>query len=173
MTADPRLAETDLLDDGGYPTPAALALIRDWRGTPHTLVTDVLDPIFAAYGNARWGHRDSWNVGQHGRDGAPDAPTEANMRVEVTLVTGGWSGCESAIGALEDGLFWFAWWQTSHRGGRHDFEIPAAMWDQPMIEWPRVPDAYELGVKKAAETLPARADASSGGHAHAIIERPR
>lgn len=38
------------------------------------------------------------------------------------LATGGWSGNESLIGALQDNfLFWTLWWESSTRGGRHVF----------------------------------------------------
>ena len=43
-----------------------------------------------------------------------------------TLVTGGWSGNEDIINALEENkhLFWQLNWTRSERGGRYEFEIP-------------------------------------------------
>ena len=41
-----------------------------------------------------------------------------------TLVTGGWSGNESLIGALKENyIFWSLFWVSSHRGGRYEFEL--------------------------------------------------
>lgn len=38
------------------------------------------------------------------------------------LATGGWSGNESLIGALQDNyMFWSLYWAESTRGGRHTF----------------------------------------------------
>lgn len=38
------------------------------------------------------------------------------------LATGGWSGNESLIGALQENfLFWTFHWESSTRGGRHTF----------------------------------------------------
>jgi hypothetical protein len=39
-----------------------------------------------------------------------------------TLVTGGWSGNESIIGAMmQNVIFWLMYWESSERGGRHKF----------------------------------------------------
>jgi hypothetical protein len=46
------------------------------------------------------------------------------------LHTGGWSGNESIIAALEKsskGMFWYLCWVMSKRGGHFWFEIPAKM----------------------------------------------
>ena len=46
------------------------------------------------------------------------------------LHTGGWSGNESIIAALEKsskGMFWFFCWVMSKRGGHYWFEIPQKM----------------------------------------------
>ena len=42
------------------------------------------------------------------------------------IATGGWSGNEDVIDALEDseGMFWIVCWQESKRGGAYQFEIP-------------------------------------------------
>lgn len=45
------------------------------------------------------------------------------------LATGGWSGNEDVIDALEDseGMFWTVCWQESKRGGAYQFEIPEGL----------------------------------------------
>ena len=37
--------------------------------------------------------------------------------VTYHLVTGGWSGCEDVIAAIEGTLLWACCWESSHRGG--------------------------------------------------------
>lgn len=115
-----------ILDHDGYPTDEVLDLIPRWTATPESLVHDVLDPIFAAYGSVAVEER----VDGLGRD-----------VIEVRLVTCGWSGCESAVGALKRGCFWFAWWMSSVRGGQYTFEVPATAWNSPMTDWSKVVEA--------------------------------
>lgn len=128
----------DILDEEGYPTPDALALITTWPGTPRELVEDLLRPIFEAYGGIQCAEHVRHTTG-------PNRPASSQAWYEVRLVTGGWSGCEDAISALEKGKFWFGWWQSSSRGGAYEFHIPTEFFDQPMGEWPRLPSAYERG----------------------------
>lgn len=114
----------DLVDQDGYPTDAALNLIRTFTGTPRELVEDLLFWIFDAYGGVT----------------VTDATDDYDRPVKaLRLVTGGWSGCEDATGALRETMFWFAWWQTSRRGGAFDFAIPAEQWETPMVLMPRRP----------------------------------
>ena len=42
----------------------------------------------------------------------------------LELHTGGWSGNESIVNALETTFFWFFYWQKSVRGGHYYFKIP-------------------------------------------------
>lgn len=124
------LAEPDLVDSNGYPVEEILNAIPALTATPRELVEDILRPIFDVYGGVKVERiKDFW-----------DRPV-----VKVSLVTGGWSGCESAVSALERSLFWFAWWQSSSRGGSFTFEVPEKSWDEPMVEWPQHPTAYERG----------------------------
>lgn len=44
---------------------------------------------------------------------------------KLILATGGWSGCEDVISALQDNIvFWGACWKQSNRGGLYKFTIP-------------------------------------------------
>ncbi|GAB2734158.1 hypothetical protein [Nocardioides pakistanensis] len=124
-----------ILDDDGYPTEAALALIPTWTGTPKALVTDLLTPVFEGYGGIQ----------------VIEATDDFDRPVvRIRLVTGGWSGCESAVGDLQRGLFWVAWWRESRRGGAYTFEVPVAQWEAPMVEWPRHRSDYAQGWSDAA-----------------------
>lgn len=48
--------------------------------------------------------------------------TKDGTRYEIA--TGGWSGVESIVGALESNfLFWALAWESTHRGGLYVFEL--------------------------------------------------
>jgi hypothetical protein len=41
---------------------------------------------------------------------------------KYTLITGGWSGNESIIGAMQENIMlWMMYWESSYRGGKHVF----------------------------------------------------
>ena len=42
----------------------------------------------------------------------------------LELHTGGWSGNEDIIQALENTMFWLLFWKATTRGGHYYFEIP-------------------------------------------------
>lgn len=105
----------EFLDEDGYPTDDALARLRTWDATPAQLV-EFLDDLIG------YGHlATSETHDSFGR-----------ACVEVTFVTGGWSGAESLLGVLEDTFFWFAYWQSSQRGGLVRFRVPTDQYQQPM-----------------------------------------
>lgn len=122
---------TDTIDfeivvDDGYPTEEALRAIRYWTGTPRNLVDGLLEPVFRPGGlvGVETGDR-------HGRE-----------VYVVTLVTGGWSGCESAITALNKGFWRVAYWESDHRGGKHVYEVPTDRYDENQPAW-EIPTGYE------------------------------
>lgn len=109
-----------LSDGHGYPTDEALDFLRTFTGTAHQLV-DHLTEAMRAYGGVKVERiTDDW-----------DRPIR-----EVYMATGGWSGNESIISHLERSFFWFAYWESSRRGGAYTFHVPEDRWDEPMIEWP-------------------------------------
>ena len=109
----------EILDENGYPTDEALEAIARWTGTPRVLLDDLLAPIFEPYGNLTI---------------STDIDEYAKPVRKVRFATGGWSGCESAIGALRQNFFWFLWWTTSTRGGVTEFEIPEQSYDKPLVK---------------------------------------
>lgn len=113
----PHATPAAILDEHGYPTDDALDAIRHWTGTPRALVEDLLDPIFRpGAGVMVEAALDKWS----------DLPIQ-----RVSFITGGWSGCETAVGVIENSMLGL-YWQSSHRGGLHVYEIPDADWVSPM-----------------------------------------
>jgi len=91
------------MDKDGYPTDKELATIKDWDVLKSN-VSGLLDFI-----EARW----RWSDTYMKREGD-----------KVELHTGGWSGNEDIIGALEGNhTFWLTCWMKSERGGHYWFEI--------------------------------------------------
>lgn len=102
----------DLYDGDGYPTDAALERLEHFEGTPLEMA-EYVKSLMKMGGAKIEDFTDDW--------GRP--------RKRLTLVTMGWSGCESVIGVLHKTLFHFAYWQTSERGGLYTYEIPMLTWD--------------------------------------------
>lgn len=44
--------------------------------------------------------------------------------VRYSLSTGGWSGNEDVIEAMQQSMGWVFWWQSSRRGGHYIFQVP-------------------------------------------------
>lgn len=110
-----------LLDNNGYPTPHALNTIQNWTGTPEHLTTQILNPIFAPGAGLT----------------IEDTTDFLNRPIKrVSLITGGWSGCETAINVIERSMYGYAYWESTHRGGLHIYNIPTTTWDQPMQALP-------------------------------------
>jgi len=93
------LLDLDDLGGDGYPTVKSLENISNYTGDFYHLI-DSISFMFSEYGRcelSRCGNR--WEVD-----------------------TGGWSGCESVISALErNRLFWAKCWFLSKRGGYYEF----------------------------------------------------
>ena len=98
------LKECDLLDEAGYPTEAALDIVSKWHWSDCAGWFAFIETI--------WEYRDwGWRVD---REVTP---------VEYMISTGGWSGNESIIGAMEANvILWSFTWVQSRRGGHYLFE---------------------------------------------------
>lgn len=102
-----------ILDGNGYPTEAALERIDRFEGAPSELVGE-LRPLMEHYGVVST------------EDFVDDFGGVPSTR--VTLVTGGWSGCEEVVGRLSNTLFHYAFWESSWRGGKHTYVVPEKLW---------------------------------------------
>lgn len=109
------MSDRNLIDDDGYPTEEALIALQNWTDTPRNLINNILDPIFC-----RGAGITVEETRIHDRD-----------MTQVSLVTGGWSGCETAIGVIERSMLG-CYWEASHRGGLHVYNIPTDDYDRPM-----------------------------------------
>lgn len=90
-----------------YPSEKLLREIKRYDITKHP-IEDLRDLVIANWWYPGWGCK---VVGRH-----------------FELHTGGWSGNESIIGALEKNTqFWIFCWVMSKRGGHYWFEIPQKM----------------------------------------------
>lgn len=115
--------EGDLFDEDGYPTDEALAsLVHAARTTNATLefVGELWNDTFGTFSQCE----------------------DADGNTAVTFITGGWSGNESVLDALEDTMFHNLFWQSSHRGGWSDYVVEAgrAEWLLPSLR-PAATDA--------------------------------
>jgi len=94
-----------------YPTDDELDIIRNWDFNKKSIQS------FLEYIHQLWHWADG--PGWHGYD------LTGKKVLKLGLSTGGWSGNESIIEALQDNfIFWTSYWENSHRGGHYYFRIP-------------------------------------------------
>jgi hypothetical protein len=105
--------DADALDSDGYPTDSALEALDRFKGTPQALACYV-SSMMENYGSA---------LVEDFVDDFGGVPSK-----RLTLVTGGWSGCESVVSALSNTLFYYAFWESSWRGGKHTYVVPDRLW---------------------------------------------
>lgn len=95
-------------DRDGYPNESTLEMIRSWEVRNNFTQKDLRGFCKEAWnwGDTMWGYR-------RGCDG---------HRPWIAVSTGGWSGNEAIIEALEaNRVFWAMSWLQSVRGGHHRF----------------------------------------------------
>lgn len=97
----------DAVDVNGYPLASTLALIATAPAVTEKQRRELLEFVADLWWNRRllvrvWGLR--WRF--------------------ATFATGGWSGNEDLIAALEDNeVFWLMSWEASFRGGLYHFTV--------------------------------------------------
>lgn len=100
----------ELLDDDGYPTESALEIVKLWHWTDKRGWFDFIKSI---WWTPSWG----WHEHQKSKD-------EKVIIHTLELSTGGWSGNESVISAMQDNtMLWHMTWVQSRRGGHYIFEL--------------------------------------------------
>ena len=84
-----------------------LHLVRDWECTSDKNVKELIDFIYSI-----------WEFAEEGY-----FKLSGKRVLKLELHTGGWSGNEEIVLALQKNLFWFLYWQKSERGGHYYFKI--------------------------------------------------
>ena len=106
------LADQELLDEDGYPTDIALQAIQQWHWTD---VRGWFEFIHSIWWMADWGWTETYGPDEHD-------PEKAVTR--ISMATGGWSGNESCIRAMQsNNMMWHLNWLQSRRGGHYIFEL--------------------------------------------------
>lgn len=92
-----------------YPTEDELEVIKTWEGDYNELMR---------YVEKLWAYPEYFNS-KRSEDEQTDAP-----QMWWWVSTGGWSGNEELIGALQSNqMFWLLHWVSSRRGGHYEFEV--------------------------------------------------
>ena len=109
--------EGPLHDPDGYPTEEALERIKVW---PIKTMRDAADAM--DFSGTLWSYPDAWTVVERYED--PDWPGSPPKR-QYTFSTGGWSGNESVVSAIEENqmlqiLGPWSW----RRGGHYVYRFP-------------------------------------------------
>lgn len=101
----------ELFDGDNYPTEAALERLSDFHGSAGDM-TDYVRSLM-----------------RNGGTKLEDALDDFGRPIRrLTLITMGWSGCESVIGALHDTMFHFLFWESSFRGGLYTYTMSINQW---------------------------------------------
>ena len=101
----------ELIDDDGYPTDEALDHLRAFTGSTEEIVAYVRSLMY-----------NGLSVLEEYTNGF------GQPEKRLTLITAGWSGCESVVGALHETIFHHMFWESSFRGGQHTFTFSPAQW---------------------------------------------
>jgi hypothetical protein len=106
------LDKGDYLDDDGYPTEDALSIIENWGWEDKRGLFKFMESIWHL---RTWG----WSEGEEDHEW-----DKGSQVYRYNISTGGWSGNESIIGALQsNSLLWALAWVQSRRGGHYIFEV--------------------------------------------------
>ena len=113
------LLEEELLDDDGYPTDAALEIVRLWHWSDTKGWFEFVKSIWFDFVKSKW-HLNAWGWSE----GLEPHDYLNNPEVyRYHISTGGWSGNESIIAAMqENDMLWSLTWVQGRRGGHYIFE---------------------------------------------------
>jgi len=107
------IEHNELLDDDGYPTDAALDAIKLWHFSDARGWFKFIEGLWSK----RYGR---WTEKQMPRSWA-----SSKMDTVYDIATGGWSGCEDIIRAMQENnhMLWTLNWYQSTRGGHYIFVL--------------------------------------------------
>ena len=121
MSKIPEWTPSDIiLGADGYPSDEELETIRTWPINCGADLTAVFKYVHQRWNWPDWGwkrearRRREWKGGR--------------LHRRYSISTGGWSGNESLIAAMEaNWMLWTMTWQSSKRGGHYEFSIDEEM----------------------------------------------
>jgi hypothetical protein len=111
------IENSDLLDDDGYPTEAALEAIKLWHWDDAKGWFKFIEGLwyFRSFGWKEVDEPHEWSDMEQYKD---------RMVHRYYISTAGWSGNESIIRAMQDNdMMWHLNWVESRRGGHYIFEL--------------------------------------------------
>jgi hypothetical protein len=105
------------LDGDGYPTEETLTRIKEWEINDMQSGRGLLEFVREIWWHSKWGI--------HIEEVEDELmPSRKRKYDHWHMSTGGWSGNESIIRAMQaNRLFWMFHWVQSRRGGHYIFEV--------------------------------------------------
>ena len=112
------IEHNELLDDDGYPTDAALDAIKLWHFTDARGWFKFIEGLW-------WSSSMLWREADVPHELRDFKGYEYKMVHRYYISTGGWSGNESIIRAMQENnhMLWTLNWVQSRRGGHYIFEL--------------------------------------------------
>jgi hypothetical protein len=113
-----------MTDANGYPTDEELKFIEEFKFTFNDKgrvnnVQELMDYIYDIWWSPDWG----WKDEIIDADLIPDKDVPPVKIKRLHISTGGWSGNEDIINALENNQWFYRFfWKQSERGGHYSFE---------------------------------------------------
>jgi hypothetical protein len=111
------IEHNEMLDEDGYPTAAALDVIKLWHWTDARGWFKFIEGLWAY---RSWG----WKEVDEPHEWSDMEQYKDRLVHRYYVSTAGWSGNESIIGAMQDNdMMWHLNWVQSRRGGHYIFEL--------------------------------------------------
>ena len=111
------IEHNDMLDEDGYPTEAALDVIRLWHWNDAKGWFKFIEGLWYM---KDWG----WKEIDEPHEWQDHNQYKDKIVRRYYISTAGWSGNESIIGAMQNnGMMWHLNWVQSRRGGHYIFEL--------------------------------------------------
>ena len=111
------IEHNDMLDEDGYPTEAALDVIRLWHWNDAKGWFKFIEGLWYM---KDWG----WKETDEPHEWQDHNQYKDKIVRRYYISTAGWSGNESIIGAMQkNGMMWHLNWVQSRRGGHYIFEL--------------------------------------------------
>lgn len=114
-------------DEDGYPTYETLNNICNFKFKDKNSAFEFFDYCKSAFNN----HYGSWQVIKDFKD---LSSFNKDLDYALRISTGGWSGNEMIISAMEKNMIWHFYWIASFRGGLHILDYSRVMHNLAAID---------------------------------------